>query len=275
MAVLVIMVQHTRSGQIGLTVPRISKLPKRTNIIWRRSPMRICARAARLPLVAVLFMAACGGGDAPTPPTASELEVVYEGYTGGMPEAFRIDTTTGTPVRLFAAGVVAMDPTPSPDGSRIAFVDADYVDGTGDIFVANGDGTGRQPLTTSPELDDSPAWSPDGQRIAFRSYQAGYEGEIWVADANGTNPRNLTPTTGTAIVDNRRPAWSPDGQKIVFASTRGGDWGIWIMNADGSDPRQLTNTPELDAEPVWSPDGAWIAFRRSTPGIGSDIMVVA
>lgn len=169
----------------------------------------------------------------------------------------------GTPERVLPAGTVAMDPTPSPDGRRIAFVVANYGETTGDIYVANRDGRGVTQLTTAPELDDSPAWSPDGKWLSFRSYRSGYEGEIWVMNDDGSGAVNLTPKPGLAIIYNRRPDWSPDGSAIVFASTRGGDWGIWVINADGSAARQLTNTPDLDVEPVWSPDGQSIAFRRT------------
>lgn len=228
-------------------------------------------------LAAVLCTLACSEGAAPPrPPVPAGVELLYEGYAAGSPEIFRLDTApAAAPVRLLPPGTMATDPTPSPDGSRIAFVVANYVDGTGDIFVVNRDGTGLRQLTTDPELDDSPAWSPDGRRLAFRSYRDGHDGEIWVMNADGTGATNLTPTTGTAIVDHRRPAWSPDGAAIALASTLGGDWGIWVMNADGSAPRQLTNTPELDAEPAWSPDGRSIAFRRSDASTGdSDILVV-
>jgi len=166
-----------------------------------------------------------------------------------------------------------MDPTAATDGFRIAFVVADYNAGTGDIFVLGDNGTAVRQLTNDPELDDSPAWSPDGKRIAFRSYRSGYDGEIWVVDADGSGAVNLTPNALPATWDNRHPDWSPDGRSIVFASTLGGDWGIWVMNADGTGKRQLTNTPALDAEPAWSPDGSSIAFRRSD-ATGSDIMIV-
>ena len=233
-------------------------------------------RPLTLPLAFCACLAAgCGDPKGPGPGTAPDrAELVYEGRMAGIPEAFRIDTGgSGAPERILPAGTVAMDPTPSPDGLHLAFVVANDAEGTGDIFVVDRDGTGRRQLTTAPELDDSPAWSPDGSRIAFRSYRGGHDGEIWVMNADGTGAVNLTPTTGTAIIDNRRPSWSPDGRAIVFASTLGGEWGIWTMGADGGGKRQLTNTPALDAEPAWSPDGREIAFRRSDAS-GSDILVM-
>jgi Tol biopolymer transport system component len=203
-----------------------------------------------------------------------KYDLLYEGTAGGTPTLFLIDTAGGhAPRPLLPPGTIGMDPSASADGSRVAFVVADYVEGTGDIFVIGDNGTAVRQLTNDSELDDSPAWSPDGKRIAFRSYRSGYDGEIWVVNTDGTAPVNLTPNALPATWDNRHPSWSPDGRSIVFASTLGGDFGIWVMNADGSGKRQLTNTPALDAEPEWSPDGRSIAFRR-TDATGSDIMIV-
>ena len=198
-------------------------------------------------------------------------DLLYEGPAGEGSGLFLIDTAGTHPPRpVLAPG---MDPAVASAFSPIAFAVADYVDGTGDIFVIGDNGGAVRQLTNDPELDDSPAWSPDAKRIAFRSYRSGYDGEIWVVNADGSAPVNLTPNALPAIADNRHPDWSPDGRSIVYASTAGGDWGIWVMNADGTGKRQLTNTPDLDAEPAWSPDGRSIAFRR-TDATGSDIVIV-
>jgi Tol biopolymer transport system component len=206
--------------------------------------------------------------------TVALPELLVEGDAGGGPELFRLPPQGGVPARLLPAGTVVMDPVASPDGSRIAFVVADYDDATGDIWVVHRDGTGLERLTDHGAMDDAPAWSPDGTRLAFRTYRSELLGEIWVMQEDGTGLVNLTPKVGMGAIDHHRPAWSPDGSRIAYASTAGGDWSIWTMKADGSDRRQLTNTDDFDTEPTWSPDGQWIAFRRSSPGVGSDIMIV-
>lgn len=231
-------------------------------------------------LTLVVLLAGCGEEDStsgpgdPSPPPEPEYDLLFEGTRDSIPELWLRDAGTGAIRRVLAPGVVAKDPAPTPDGSRIAFVVSDEDEGIGDIFVAQRYGSGLAQLTHAGALDDQPAWSPDGTRIAFRSFRTERDGDIWVMRADGANPVNLTPDPLPGVLDERRPAWSPDGTRIVFATNAAGNVDLWIMNRDGGDPRQLTGTIDLDTEPAWSPDGAWIAFRRSSNVTGSDICVV-
>lgn len=81
-------------------------------------------------------------------------------------------------------------------------------------------------LTENVALDDQPAWSPDGSRIAFTSDLTG-NNEISIMNADGSGQRNLT----NHSADDSAPAWSPDGGKIIFRSNRGGQTDFYVMNA--------------------------------------------
>lgn len=116
------------------------------------------------------------------------------------------------------------------------------------------------PLTQdTAAAQTDPAPSPDGSRIAYITDRDG-NAEIYVMNADGSNPRRLTSTTASE----GSPAWTPDGTKIVYASNAAegttGTFHIWIMNADGSNPRQLTQGAHSDFQPAVSPDGGTVAF---------------
>ena len=73
------------------------------------------------------------------------------------------------------------------------------------------------PLITSTQLDATPSWSPDGKTIAFMSNRSGTQ-ELWVCDADGSNPLKLTSFDGPNVI---YPRWSPDGQRLVFGALTG------------------------------------------------------
>lgn len=146
-------------------------------------------------------------------------------------------------------------PSFAPDGKY--FVYAGETDGDFDIYLQRIGGNKAQNLTeNSNAADTQPAFSPDGERIAFRSERE--PSGIYVMGATGENARR--------IGDGYHPAWSPDGKEIVV-STQQRDMPnvrnyslsqLWIINAETGAKRRLI---EMDAmQPAWSPDGKRIAF---------------
>ena len=117
-------------------------------------------------------------------------------------------------------------------------------------------------MTNHPELDYAPAWSPDGNWIAFVSKRTG-ESHIYKIDINGKNLQRLT-NQG----DNSSPAWSPDGQSIAFKSIGNDGHGIFVMDVDGKHPRLIINAFQVGGSPyspTWSPDGKQIACALPHP----------
>lgn len=155
-----------------------------------------------------------------------------------------IPASGGTPFYLQTDHVIATGDW-SPDGNRIAFQSTRDGD-TSHVFVINADGTGLTEIAkVSGAAEGAPAWSADGRRIAFmRAFAGG--GGIWIVDADGSNPVQVTMRGGDAY-----PAWSPDGSRIVFTSTRDGPGDLYVVNVDGSNMQRLTTTGMFPAGTKW------------------------
>ena len=114
----------------------------------------------------------------------------------------------------------------------------------------------------STRSDHQPRYSPDGKKIAFGSTQSGAP-EIWIADADGSNPARLTSFGGPLIGDR---GWSPDSQRLVFHARPEGQADIFMIPANGGAPKRLTTDPSDDVGASYSRDGRWIYFSSSRSG---------
>ena len=99
--------------------------------------------------------------------------------------------------------------------------------------------------------DEEPAWSPDGEKIAFVSYPGNDNAEIYLMNSDGSGRTRLTGIPGN---DHWPPTWSPDGDRIAFTSDgKDETGGIYVMKSDGSGLGRLTDHPAEDAFPAWRP----------------------
>jgi TolB protein len=144
------------------------------------------------------------------------------------------------------------------------------LEGQYDIYLMHPDGSNQVNLTNHPANDTSPAWSPDGRRIAFVSTRSGNNEEIHLMNRDGTGIVRLTSSPGR----DGWPTWSPDGTQIAFQSDRSGDFQIYVMNADGSGQRPITDDPTRARWPDWSPDGTRITFTSRRVGFTTKIFVM-
>ena len=132
------------------------------------------------------------------------------------------------------------------------------------LIVADSDGFNAIPVVNSAEPIISPAWSPDGSRLAYVSFE-GRKPSVYVQNVSSGQRTLLTRATGNQSA----PAWSPSGDQIVFASSQAGGTQLFVAGADGSNSRRLTNSGAIDTTPNWAPDGRiyFMSDRGGSPQI--------
>jgi Tol biopolymer transport system component len=123
----------------------------------------------------------------------------------------------------------------------------------------NGRAASAHALLTPRTSNVMPQISPDGTRIVFESDRSGYE-EIWMCNADGTNPIQLTQLERYA----GSPRWSPDGRYIAFDFRAGEHTEIYLLEVGKGTPRQLVTSSDADnVVPSWSRDGKWVYFASN------------
>ncbi len=148
---------------------------------------------------------------------------------------------------------------PGVFSSRIAYVQKR---GTAyELRVADADGENWQTVVRSREPIISPAFSPDGQRMAYVSFED-KKPIVYVQSLRDGSRRTLAAFKGS----NSAPAWSPDGKRLALTLTRDAGSQLYLINADGSGVSRLVRSSAIDTEPVWSPDGQWIYFTSDRGG---------
>jgi Tol biopolymer transport system component len=175
----------------------------------------------------------------------------------------------------------------SPRGDRIVFTS--MRDGDLELYSMAPDGSDVRRLTHRPGYDGGAFFSPDGSKIVWRAHypEPGPELEdyqrllaqglirpgeleIYVMDADGSNPRQVTSLGGA----NFAPFWHPSGEKVLFSSNHhdpaGRDFDIYMVNLDGTGLVKVTDSPGFDGFPVFSPDGRYLVFASNRNNRGTN-----
>ena len=177
----------------------------------------------------------------------------------------------------------------SPDGSKLAFMRTSPCGeecGKDELYVVNADGSDLHLIATPEATVESPAWSPDGQKIAFGLSTGGVVNDqavdvsIWEINVDGSGLRSNHPSVGFQQSEDHEVQFSPDGSKLVIvrelASCR---WCTEIVTVDSIDGGHATRVSPRGLNgydhPDWSPDGRWLLFRNEPGRGGSSKVFVA
>lgn len=142
--------------------------------------------------------------------------------------------------------------------SRIAYITK--ANGRYMLKVADADGENPLTMVSSKEPIISPAWSPEGSRIAYVSFEK-KKPIVYIQSLSGQRSV-LAGFKG----NNSAPAWSPDGNKLAIVLTYGANSQVYTINADGSNLNRITKGGAIDTEPTWSTDAKWIYFTSDRGG---------
>ncbi len=148
-------------------------------------------------------------------------------------------------------------------GSRIAYISHERRSGKRlyRLVVADSDGASPQTIVTSDEPLISPAWSPDGKRLAYVSFED-KRSMIYIQNLKDGKRFRVAAFNGI----NSAPAWSPDGKRLAMTLSKDGNPEIYIMHLGNKRLQRLTFHHAIDTEPAWSPDGQSIVFTSDRAG---------
>lgn len=129
------------------------------------------------------------------------------------------------------------------------------------LVVADSDGYGEQTLLALNQPIMSPAWSPDGDALAYVSFEQG-RAMVYTQSLSTQRRTLLAALPGS----NSAPTWSPDGQQLAIVLTHEGTSQLYLVRKDGSDLHRISFSETIDTEPTFSPDGRYLLFTSDRGG---------
>jgi Tol biopolymer transport system component len=204
---------------------------------------------------------------------------VYHSY-----DIFKVNADGTNPVRLTATDGYDAEATVGPDG-RIIFTSVR--DGDMELYSMDADGRNVKRLTNRVGPDGGAFFSKDGKQIVWRGKEikdptelAEYKAllkdglwrptdlEIFVANADGTNARQVTNFGGSSFA----PFFHPDGKRIIFSSNmedpKGRNFDLFLIDVDGTNLERVTFNETFDGFPMWTPDGKSLVFASNRYNAG-------
>ncbi|HKF26560.1 MAG TPA: winged helix-turn-helix domain-containing protein [Candidatus Acidoferrum sp.] len=192
--------------------------------------------------------------------SADGESVVFSSNFGGKAGLWRASFTSREPPVQISDS--AADPAIARQGAMLAYERGSHGLNIWQLDLADGksERTILLPMTGQTDQGPAPQLSPDGQKLAFMSDRTGTM-EIWVADQDGKNAKQLT-----AVGNAGTPRWSPDGKSVVFDANRKNASSIYTIAPEGGEARLLTADDYENRCPSWSRDGKWIYFASRRTG---------
>ncbi len=197
-------------------------------------------------------------------PGICETKIYFVSNRTGTKEIWVMDYDGQNQRQITHFGTITISPRVSPDNTRLAFSTLGEYGWSIRMFSLVLNRAVSFPAGTAGGSNISPAWSADGNRIAFSSSRSG-DSEIWIADSDGGNLHRITSFAGPNV----SPTWNPKtNAQIAWAGGRTGEPQIYIMDQDGANVQRMTDGGYA-VSPDWSPTGQFLTFswnRKYGPG---------